>query len=65
MLNLRSLNTTGGSQSNSDNQHFSRFSMPNFRVPQSFLGNIGEPLDYNQPREGEDGFEDEAIAELE
>lgn len=39
--------------------------MPNFRIPQSFLGNIGELLDYNQPRENEDEFGDEDIAGME
>ena len=47
MLNLRQLNRTDNTQTNSDAQHFSRFSM-NFRVPSDLLGNIGEPLDHGQ-----------------
>lgn len=48
LLNLRQLNAAEQSPPNSDAQHFSRFSAPNFRVPSDFLGNIGEPLDYGQ-----------------
>ena len=48
MLNLRQLNEPERSTANSDAQHFSRFSVPNFRVPSHSLGNIGEPLDYGQ-----------------
>ena len=47
MLNLRQFNKSEHSQSDSDAQHFSRFSV-SFRVPSSLLGNIGEPLDHSQ-----------------
>ena len=57
MLNLRQFNKSERSQTNSDAQHFSRFSI-NFRVPSNLLGNIGEPLDYYQSeRSHEDGDE--------
>ena len=49
IINLRSINTAGSSQGSSDRQHWSRFSIPNFHVPDSFLGNIGEDL--------QDGYE--------
>ena len=44
MINLRSINTAGSSQGSSARQHWSRFSAPNFHIPDSFLGNIGEDL---------------------
>ena len=47
MLNLRQLNNTDNAETNSDAQHFSRFSI-NFRVPSDLLGDIGEPLDHSQ-----------------
>ena len=47
MLNLRQLNNTDNTETNSDAQHFSRFSI-DFRVPSDLLGNIGEPLDHSQ-----------------
>ena len=47
MLNLRQINNTDNTKTNSDAQHFSRFSI-DFRVPSSLLGNIGEPLDHSQ-----------------
>lgn len=47
MLNLRQFNKTDNVESNSDAQHFSRFSI-DFRVPSDFLGNIGEHLDHSQ-----------------
>ena len=47
MLNLRQLNNTDNTETNSDAQHFSRFSI-DFRVPSSLLSNIGEPLDHSQ-----------------
>lgn len=46
MFNLRQLNEEPESSTNSDAQHFSRFSIANFRIPSDRLGNIGEPLDY-------------------
>lgn len=52
MINLRSLNTNANTNSTmSDFQHFSRFSTPNFRMPPSFLGNIGETLDHGLEEE--------------
>ena len=47
MLNLRQLNKTDNTETNSDAHHFSRFSV-DFRVPSDILGNIGEPLDHSQ-----------------
>jgi hypothetical protein len=44
LINLRSLDHPG--TSDSDAQHFSRFSALNFRVSNSIIGNIGQPLDY-------------------
>ena len=44
IINLRSLNTAGSSQGSSARQHWSRFSVPNFHIPDSFIGNIGEDL---------------------
>ena len=44
IINLRSLNTAGSSQDSSIRQHLSQFSAPNFHIPDSFLGNIGEDL---------------------
>ncbi|GJE99242.1 hypothetical protein PsYK624_154920 [Phanerochaete sordida] len=46
MLNLRQVNPTVGSNS-SDMEHFSRFSIT-FKVPSSFLGNIGESAAYDE-----------------
>ncbi|EKM56299.1 uncharacterized protein PHACADRAFT_207577 [Phanerochaete carnosa HHB-10118-sp] len=63
MLNLRQLNHTA-SQSSSDPQHFSRFSV-SFRVPSDLLGNIGEPLDHGQSErvEGDDNNNSCAVEE--
>ena len=47
MLNLRQFDKSERSQSNSDHQHFSRFSV-SFRVPSVLLGSIGQPLDHGQ-----------------
>ena len=44
IINLRSLNAPSSSQDSSTRQHWSRFSAPNFHIPGSFLGNIGEDL---------------------
>jgi hypothetical protein len=44
LINLRSLDGSGISSSAA--QHFSQYSVPNFRVPDSILGNIGQPLNY-------------------
>ena len=46
ILNLRSFDAaSSASQAVTADAHLSKFSAPNFRVPDSFLGNIGEPLD--------------------
>ena len=45
MLNLRQLNKTDSTETNSDAQHFSRFSV-DFRVPSYLLGNISQLLDH-------------------
>ena len=44
MFNLRSLDDSNISELNTDSQHFSRFSIPNFRVPSALIGDIGQPL---------------------
>lgn len=59
MLNLRQLNQTEGSHANSDAQHFSRFSVPNFRiVTTDFLGNMGEPMDTSPTEPSGDDSDD-------
>ena len=63
MLNLRQLNGMDNTETNSDVQYFSQFSVE-FRTPSNLLGNIGEPLDHSQSErihEGELG-EREAVA---
>lgn len=45
IINLRSLDTTAEPQASSHAQRWSQFSVPNFRVPESLLGNIGEDLE--------------------
>ena len=47
MLNLRQLNKTDEIGTESDAQHFSRFSLE-FRAPSNLLGNIGESLNHSQ-----------------
>ena len=44
IINLRSLNIPNLSQGSSARQHWSKFFAPNFHIPDSFLGNIGEDL---------------------
>ncbi|KAJ3552007.1 hypothetical protein NM688_g4385 [Phlebia brevispora] len=46
LINLRQLDAP--TRSSSESRHFSRFSIPNFRIPtiESVVGNMGEPLDY-------------------
>ena len=44
IINLKSLDAVRLSQDSSTLQHGSTFSAPNFRIPDSFLGNIGEDL---------------------
>ena len=46
MLNLRQLGEW--EKENTDRQHVSIFSVPNFAAPSDFLGNIGEELDHDQ-----------------
>ena len=60
IINLRSLNTAGSSQGSSARQHWSRFSAPNFHIPDSFLGNIGEDLqdDHEVAEDNLDGHHD-------
>ena len=51
MINLKSLSPAGSSQGSSA-RHWSRFSVPNLRIPDSFLGNIGEDLQHgDEPSE--------------
>lgn len=57
ILTLRQLNHTAN-KSNSDAQHFSRFSV-SFRMPSDFLGNIGEPLDHGRSERVEDNGDDD------
>jgi hypothetical protein len=52
LINLRSLDHHG--TSNSDAQHFSRFSAPNFRLSDSIIGSIGQPLDYGEAQANAD-----------
>ena len=48
IINLRSLNKIEDPTYNSDANHLSRFSAPNFVVNSNILGNIGEPLEHGQ-----------------
>ena len=57
MINLKSLSTTRSSQGSSAG-HLSRFSAPNFRIPDSFLGNIGEDLQHGHEHADGDNEED-------
>jgi hypothetical protein len=59
LINLRSLDFAG--TANSDAQHFSRFSVANFRVPESILGNIGQPLEHSSEQGDAD---DEAYLDI-
>ena len=54
MLNLRQLNKADNTETNWDVQHSSRFSIA-FRAPSDLLGNIGEPLDYSQSEQLQEG----------
>ena len=47
IINLKSLSTASSSQGSSA-QPWSRFSAPNFRIPDSFLGNISEDLQHGR-----------------
>ena len=58
IINLKSLDTPISSQGSSTRQHWSRFSAPNFHIPDSgsFLGNIGEDLqDGHEPADDDYG----------
>lgn len=46
MLNLRQLSDPVDSVLHSDARHFSRFSIPNFKIISNMIGNIGEPLSH-------------------
>ena len=50
MLNLRQLDASDKFSTGSDTRRLSTISAANFRTPTSFLGNVGEPLDYGQGR---------------
>ena len=47
MLNLRQLGKTDSTETSSDAQHSSHFSI-DFRAPSDFLGNLGESLNHSQ-----------------
>jgi hypothetical protein len=67
LINLRSLDHS--STSNSDAQHFSRFSARSFRVSDSIIESIGQPLDYGEAQadadEDADTNRDTSIAAIE
>ena len=66
LINLRSIDTDPSASANSDPAHFSRFTDPNFRVPPSFLGNIGESLQYGRSIPDNDvEANEEDVAEIE
>ena len=45
-------------------QRFSQFSAPGFRVPESILGNFGEPLVHGMSMEDEDVDEENMISHI-
>lgn len=47
-MNLRRAGTVAEAQSEMDAQNLSRFSVPGFVIPASFIGDIGEQLEYGQ-----------------
>ncbi|GJE85275.1 hypothetical protein PsYK624_013540 [Phanerochaete sordida] len=57
MLNLRSVDDTGEPPSPAAPPRLSRFSSPRFRIPESFLGNIGGPVDTGDGEYVEDSSE--------
>ena len=59
LINLRSLNNPSRSHSDSS-FHASRFSIPNFQIPDRILGNIGESLE-----DGHSEFDEPISEELE
>lgn len=56
LINLRSLDNP--SSADSGTQRFSQFSIANFRVPESILGNIGEDLEHGGVTVNEDADAD-------
>lgn len=59
IINLKSLNTANSSQNSSGQQRWSRFSTPDFCIPDSFLGNIGEDLQHgHEPADGDNELDD-------
>lgn len=48
MMNLRQSGTVVGPPSVTNPQNLSEFLVSGFVLPSSFIGNIGEPLDYRQ-----------------
>ena len=58
IINLKSLSSAGSSQGSSA-RHWSRFSLPNFCVPDSFLGNIGEDLQLDGHGRADDNLDDD------
>ena len=65
LINLRSLSNIANSLPNSDNQDSPRFSLPDFRVSETLLGNIGEPLEHGTGIEAEQDILDSALANSE
>jgi hypothetical protein len=62
IINLKSLGTAGSSQTSSA-RHWSRFSALNFRITDSFLGNISEDLqDGHEPADDDRNDEQEMDA---
>ena len=62
MINLKSLVTPGSSLGGSARQLSSiRFSVPNFHIPVSFLGNIGQDLQHGQEPTDEDDDGDQEL----
>ena len=53
LINLRSVDK-GSSFSTYGSRYTSHFSDPDFRTPPSFLGNIGEPLEYRHQEYDDD-----------
>lgn len=60
LISLRSLDDPGSMDT--DAQHFSRFSAPRFRVPESIFGNIGEELTHGTNPADEEVDEDGNIS---
>lgn len=58
MLNLRQHSDSRGPIETGDEERSSHINTPNFHMPVSTLGNIGEPLDYGWPLRSADDRED-------